>query len=109
MGRPQDLINEDVKKCDLFVLLLWRRWGTPSGKYSSGTEEEFDLACKLHKERDRPKGIWLFFKDVPEEMMADPGVQLSKVIDFRKRIEAEHANGLNKESASFVQPQVCRF
>ena len=28
VGRPQSLINEDVKKCDYFVLLLWDRWGS---------------------------------------------------------------------------------
>lgn len=88
MGRPQALINEDVKRCDLFVMLLWRRWGTPSGEYSSGSEEEFELARKLHEDQDKPKDIWLFFKDVSEEMMADPGAQLSKVLDFRKGIEA---------------------
>ena len=47
-GRPQELINEDVTSSDLFVLLLWKRWGTPSGEYSSGTEEEFELARKLN-------------------------------------------------------------
>lgn len=26
-GRPQAIINEDVKKCDVFVMLLWKRWG----------------------------------------------------------------------------------
>ncbi len=25
-GRPQELINQDVEKCDLFVMLLWKRW-----------------------------------------------------------------------------------
>ena len=24
-GRPQELINEDVKKCDLMIMLLWKR------------------------------------------------------------------------------------
>ena len=34
-GRPQALINEDLVSCDLIVGLLWRRWGTPTGEYSS--------------------------------------------------------------------------
>src|SRR5215212_2846996 len=41
-GRPQALINHDIEQCDLFVLMLWKRWGRPSGQYSSGTEEEFE-------------------------------------------------------------------
>lgn len=52
VGRPQELINEDLKKCDYFVLLLWDRWGSsteagPNPKHTSGTEEEFQLAMKL--------------------------------------------------------------
>ena len=73
-GRPQELINEDVNSCDLFVLLLWRRWGTPSGKYSSGTEEEFELARQLSEANKGKPAIWLYFKKVPDEMLAEPGI-----------------------------------
>jgi Domain of unknown function (DUF4062) len=38
------LINRDLETCDLFVGLLWTRWGQSTGKYSSGFEEEFDNA-----------------------------------------------------------------
>ena len=44
-GRPQHLINEDVDRCDLFIGMIWKRWGTPpstDGPYSSGFEEEFE-------------------------------------------------------------------
>lgn len=50
MGRPQQLINDDLKRCDYCVILLHDRWGTPSstaGQYSSGTEEEYALAKQL--------------------------------------------------------------
>ncbi len=93
MGRPQELINQDVERCDLFVMLLWKRWGTQPAEnsaYTSGTEEEFELARRLHKEHETPD-IFLYFRHVPEEMLADPGEQLSKVLDFRKKIEAERA------------------
>ncbi len=39
-SRPQNLINRDVDSCDLFVGILWRRWGQNTGEYSSGFEEE---------------------------------------------------------------------
>ena len=85
-GRPQGLINEDVKKADLCVMLLWKRWGTPTGKYSSGLEEEYELVRALHKKDGRPD-TWLFFRTVRPEMMADPGVQLIQVLAFRKNVE----------------------
>ena len=37
-GRPQTQINEDVDACDLFLGVLWRRWGSPSGEFKSGFE-----------------------------------------------------------------------
>ena len=32
-ARPQELINEDVDVCNLFVGLLWKRWGQQTGKF----------------------------------------------------------------------------
>ena len=29
-GRPQELINEDLIASDLVMMLLWRRWGSPT-------------------------------------------------------------------------------
>ena len=81
--RPQSNINEDLLKCDLIIMLLWNRWGSSTGKYSSGFEEEYELA------NSNRKGIWIFFKDISKEMLADPGDQLKKVIEFRDRIEKE--------------------
>jgi hypothetical protein len=36
MGRPQSLINEELKKCDFFVLLLYNRWGSHPGENQHG-------------------------------------------------------------------------
>jgi len=80
-GRPQAKINEDLKTCDLAVLVLWKRWGTPTGKYSSGFEEEYELA------RSEKIETFLYFKSVPSDMMGDPGPHLSQVLAFRKKIE----------------------
>src|SRR5690242_10528268 len=46
-GRPQELINADVQTCKLFIGLLYTRWGSPTGKFSSGFEEEYQLALDL--------------------------------------------------------------
>lgn len=43
-GRPQGIINSDVDSCNLFIGLLWERWGQPTGAYSSGFYEEFERA-----------------------------------------------------------------
>ena len=82
-GRPQEKINKDVKSSHLIVMLLWKRWGTLTGKYSSGFEEEYEVACASDKE------IWLYFRDIPDDMLADPGQQLKKVLKFRDKVETE--------------------
>ena len=82
-GRPQEKINQDVESSDLIVMLLWKRWGSPTGEYSSGFEEEYEVACASDKE------IWLYFREIPDDMLAAPSEQLSKVLEFRNKIEAE--------------------
>lgn len=83
-GRPQELINKDLDLCELFIGILWKRWGTKTGKYSSGFEEEFERARKRRKTTDSPE-MWLAFKDVDRDSINDPGEQLKKVLDFKNQ------------------------
>ncbi|QNT68578.1 TPR end-of-group domain-containing protein [Defluviicoccus vanus] len=86
-GRPQELINEDLRQCDFAVFVLHDRWGTPTGSgHTSGTEEEWSLAEQLYQET-KLRNIALFFKAVEPRQLHDPGAQLSKVLDFKRQIE----------------------
>jgi tetratricopeptide (TPR) repeat protein len=93
LGRPQELIDQDVLSCDYFVMLLHDRWGTPPGAgidgrlYTSGTEEEFNVALKAYQE-GQIRDILLLFKHVDEKRLSDPGEQLASVLAFRKEREA---------------------
>ena len=90
-GRPQHLINQDVDRCDLFIGMIWKRWGTPpshDGEYSSGFQEEFERSLARREQGESPE-ISLFFKQVPEEDLVDPGEQLKKVQEFREKIITE--------------------
>ena len=40
-GRPQEKINDYLKQCNPVVMLLWKRWGSSTGDYPSGFEEEY--------------------------------------------------------------------
>src|ERR1035438_7224554 len=87
-GRPQSQINQDVEVCDLFIGLLWRRWGTPptlGSAFSSGFEEEFSIA-KSRRERTGSPEIWMYFKKVEPAQMADAGAELQRVIAFRSSL-----------------------
>ena len=85
-GRPQAQINEDVDVCDLFLGVLWRRWGTQSGKFTSGFEEEFERAVSRRRKSESPE-IWIYFKRVADT--SDSDEQHQKVLAFREKLEQE--------------------
>jgi hypothetical protein len=87
-GRPQAQINPMVNQCDVFIGLLNRRWGSETGEFSSGFEEEFEIALRRRETGDTP-AIAMFFAEVPADLIADPGPQLSKVLEFKARIQRE--------------------
>ena len=90
-GRPQHLINSDVDRSDLFLGMIWRRWGTPTStdqRYTSGFQEEFERAVARREEKGCPE-ISLFFKDLSASDTDDPGPHLQNVLDFRKHIEQD--------------------
>jgi tetratricopeptide (TPR) repeat protein len=87
--RNQTAINQEIDRCDLFVLVIHKRWGLdipdkqPSSSY---TENEFHLALERWKKERKPK-ILVFFKRINPESEADPGPQLLRVIEFKKLLE----------------------
>lgn len=49
-NRPQEIINKQVlKNSDLLVGIFWKRIGTPTGKFVSGTVEEIEKHIKAGK------------------------------------------------------------
>jgi tetratricopeptide (TPR) repeat protein len=90
-GRPQAMINEQVRESDYLIVMLWDQWGSnPGGEsgYTSGTEEEFyvGLQCLADVEAAM-RNIWVVFKAVDGRQLADPGKNLQKVLDFRSALE----------------------
>ena len=86
-GRPQAVINDQLHDFDIFVGIMWTRFGTPSGKAQSGTEEEFDLAYTNWREHGRPH-LMFYFCQTPVAPPASPAEaeQLVRVINFRQRL-----------------------
>lgn len=89
-GRPQGLINDDLRECDYAVFIWHDRWGSPTsvGDTKVGTEEEWNLAEELYK-TGQVRNIAVFFKKVDERQLRDQGPQLKQVLAHKKRIEKE--------------------
>lgn len=82
------MINQEIDQCEVFVLVMHRRWGqeAPDSDYDSYTEEEFHRALARRKEEQKPE-IIVYFKRVDPASEADPGDQLKKVLAFRLELE----------------------
>lgn len=84
-GRPQDIINPLIEdeKCELVVTILWAKFGSDTGKFSSGIEEELKVAL-MHS-----KDIKIYFLDFPIKPSKIELSQLARVLDFKEKIIKE--------------------
>lgn len=79
---PQDVINKQIGEYDIFVGIMANRFGTPTPKAGSGTEEEFNIA---YENRGNTQ-IMFFFKDSPILPSKLDLEQLVKVRAFKEVI-----------------------
>ncbi len=87
LGRGQELINTQIGDYDIFVGIFWKRFGTPTGKAGSGTQEEFEIAFKRWEKRGKPRAM-LYFNVEPIRPPQSRGEldQLTKLFEFRERV-----------------------
>jgi len=85
-GRPQGVIAQAIGDYEIYIGIMWKHFGTPTGYAASGTEEEFNFAYASWYARRRPR-ILFYFSHAPYVITtSDELAQLSKVIAFRERI-----------------------
>jgi hypothetical protein len=83
----QAVINEAIDdEYDIFIGLLWARFGTPTGRAGSGTEEEFTRAYARYKRDPSAVRIMFYFKDAPIPPSQIDADQLAKVAAFRSEL-----------------------
>jgi hypothetical protein len=88
-GRPQEIINRELAQCELFVGMMWRKWGTPPdahGHFTSGFEEEYATAI-AKRETEKTPEIGLLFKEISPDILVDPGDELKKVLAFKEGVQ----------------------
>jgi hypothetical protein len=102
MGRPQEVIFDqiDPKTWDIFIGVLWQRFGSPSGAthpinglpLESGTHEEFLKAYELWKENGSPRIIFYRCNRSPERLDQIDPAQLAKIKSFFAEFETARAH-----------------
>lgn len=84
---PQDVINKQLSDFDIFVGIMWKRFGTPTKRAGSGTGEEFDRAYELYKKYRLPR-IMFYFRTTPFYPKSSEEIdQLQRVFEFKDRLE----------------------
>jgi len=89
---PQEIINQDIgNEYDLFLGLLWKKFGTETKSADSGTEEEFLLAYNRFKEGKANFQILFYFKTAPPKTMNDINWrELQKIDNFKNSISEKN-------------------
>ena len=97
MGRPEEVILDQLEPSswDVFIGILWHRFGTRPGakdpktekQYSSGTEEEFKTAFRLWVQHKKPRiMMYRCMRAIPPDAL-NPN-QYKKVKKFFEQFEA---------------------
>lgn len=78
----QEVIDSKVNgNYDVFIGILWKKFGTPTKKYESGTEQEFENALKSNVK------VMFYFSKLPFTMDDVDPFQLEKILNFKKSIQ----------------------
>lgn len=87
LGRTQQIVFDQIGQVDIVVLVMWRRFGTPTGVAGSGTEEEFNWCLKLWQDTGAPQVLCYFSEaPIPPPSNAAEAEQLLQVAKFRERV-----------------------
>ena len=79
---PQDVINKQIGGYDIFVGIMANRFGTPTPKAGSGTEEEFNIA---YDNRENTHIMFFFKKELVDPDSLD-FEQINKVKEFKNKL-----------------------
>lgn len=85
---PQQVVNDqaDIHESDIFVGILWNRFGTKTETADSGTEEEYEIAYSSWKKSRKPR-IMFYFCERPSNFQSEKELlQKAKVIRFKNKL-----------------------
>lgn len=105
LGAPQDLINPELDRAAIVVVLFWERFGTPTAIAAAGTEEEYERAyASWSASDDGLPRVMTYFRDVKGgRYSADALRQMVQVAEFRERTSRHGLQGRYADLAEFSE------
>jgi len=87
LGRPQGVINAQIGLYDIFVGIMWKRFGSPTGLTESGTEEKFRVAYDTWRRNQSPSILFYFCQHPFMPRNIEELEQCKRVLAFRQELE----------------------
>ena len=84
----QGVINEQIGTYDIFIGIMYKKFGTPTKHAGSGTEEEFDVAYSKLQKKEPVEIMFYFNNQAPNKLSDIIPEEWVKVTSFRKKIES---------------------
>lgn len=83
----QDVINKQIgNSYDLFIGIMYKKFGTPTSRAESGTEEEFNIAYQRYVDNNLSE-IMMYFNNKAPESLSDINIsEYQKVDSFKEKV-----------------------
>ncbi|HEY2766236.1 MAG TPA: DUF4062 domain-containing protein, partial [Pseudonocardiaceae bacterium] len=107
---PQDVVDDQIPvDYDIFVGMMWTRFGTPTSEAGSGTEHEFRRAHAGRQQRRRPAHILFYFCEaqIPPSLARNTTEQLKAIHDFHTELSGKCLLGSYETHAAFGDTLRC--
>jgi Domain of unknown function (DUF4062) len=85
----QAVINEQLDEFDIFLGIMWTRFGSPTSRAESGTVEEFNRAQERYRLDPRKVRLMFYFKEKPPAKLREIRPEdLVAVNKFKERVSS---------------------
>jgi len=100
----QSMIFEQIgDSFDIFIGIMNKKFGTPTPRAASGTEEEFNEAFNRFKEKQDLEIIFYFNEEPPLSMNEINLSELLKIEEFRKKLQPKGIYGFYNGASDFEE------
>jgi len=80
---PQNVIDQQIPEHDVYLGLMWKKFGQPTSIYGSGTEHEFRTSLEKHRSLQTPKHILFLFKTSIDSLTQLDANEWAQITNFR--------------------------
>ncbi|HEX6039053.1 DUF4062 domain-containing protein [Longimicrobium sp.] len=111
MGRRQAVISEQIGLYDIFIGIMWWRFGKPTGVAGSATEEEFRRAYGAWEHGGSVDILFYFSQQGYRPRSSEEADQLARVVAFQEELDGKGLVFTYPSAATFadvVRPQLAR-